>query len=125
MVALSTTEAEYVALTSHSLREVIPMIQLLDELKGRGFETYSEEPIVHCKCFEDNLGALEILRLPKIRPRTKYINVIYHHFRSFVREGTVKILPIQSADQIGDAHTKPLAKALFVKFRKFLMMGWL
>jgi len=122
MVALSTTEAEYFAL-SHSLREVIPMIQLLDELKGTGFETYSEEPIVHCKCFEDNSRALEISRLPKIRPRTKHINVIFHHFRSFVCEGKVKILPIESADQIGDAHTKPLAKAPYVKFRK-LMMGW-
>lgn len=122
MVALSTTEAEYIAL-SHSLREVIPMIQLLDELKRRGIETYTDEPLIHCKCFEDNSGALEISRLPKIRPRTKHINVIYHHFRSFVMDGKVKILPIESADQIGDVHTKPLAKALFVKFRK-LMMGW-
>jgi len=122
MVALSTTEAEYIAL-SHSLREVIPMIQLLDELKLKGFETYSSEPIIHCKCFEDNSGALEISRLPKIRPRTKHINVVYHHFRSFVKAGKVKILPIDTLDQIGDAYTKPLAKALFVKFRK-LSMGW-
>jgi len=48
------------ALLSHSLREVIPMIQLLDELKGRGFETYSSEPIIHCKCFEENDIFLEI-----------------------------------------------------------------
>ena len=122
MVALSTTEAEYIAL-SHSLREVIPMIQLLDELKLKGFETFSSEPIIHCKCFEDNSGALEISRLPKIRPRTKHINVVYHHFRSFVKAGKVKILPIDTLDQIGDAYTKPLAKALFVKFRK-LSMGW-
>ena len=122
MVALSTTEAEYIAL-SHSLREVIPMIQLLNELKGKGFHTFTEEPLIHCKCFEDNSGALEISRLPKIRPRTKHINIVYHHFRSFVKEGKVKILPIESADQIGDVHTKPLAKALFIKFRK-LMMGW-
>jgi len=59
MVALSTAEAEYIML-SHSLREVIPMIQLLDELKGRGFETYSSEPIIHCKCFEENDIFLEI-----------------------------------------------------------------
>jgi len=91
MVALNTTEAEYIAL-SHSLCEVIPMIQfLLDELKRKGFKTYSSEPIIHYKCFKDNSGALEISRLPKIRPHTKHINVVYYHFRSFCCNSSLEV----------------------------------
>ena len=41
-------------------------------------------PRVHCTVFEDNSGALELARLPKIRPRTKHINQAYHHFREHV-----------------------------------------
>ena len=82
-VATSTTMAEYIALSS-ALRDVIPIMELMDELKDRGYELISTEPKVYCKAFEDNSGALEIARLPKMRPRTKAINVIYHHFREYV-----------------------------------------
>ena len=37
-------------------------------------------PRIHRKAFEDNMDAIELSRLPKLRPRTKYINVVYHHF---------------------------------------------
>jgi hypothetical protein len=82
-IALSTTEAEYIALLQ-SLRDTIPLMQLLQEFKSKGFPTVSTVPKVHCKAFEDNSGALELARLPKLRPRTKHINVVYHHFRDFV-----------------------------------------
>ena len=39
LVALSTTEAEYIALSS-ALREVIAIINLLEELKVQGFEFF-------------------------------------------------------------------------------------
>ena len=70
---LSTTECEYMAL-SQALREAIPLMHLLEEMKRQGFEVYSTTPTVYCKCFEDNSGALELARLPKLRPRTKHIN---------------------------------------------------
>ena len=58
--------AEYIALSS-ALRNVIPIMRLMDELKDRGYDLISTEPIVYCKAFEDNSGALEIARLPKMR----------------------------------------------------------
>ena len=70
ITTLSTTEAEYVAL-SMILREVILMMRLLKEIKKLGFEIQIDPPSVHCKVFEDNSGALELARLPKIRPRTQ------------------------------------------------------
>jgi len=119
---LSTTECEYMAL-SQSLREAIPLMQLLAEMKRTGFNIYSNVPRVHCKAFEDNSGALELARLPKLRPRTKHINQMFHHFRSFVKRGLIKVLPILSADQQGDLFTKPLPQNSFVKLRK-RMLGW-
>jgi len=58
-ISLSTTEAEYIAL-SQSLRHAIPIMQLLQELKDQGFHQTNATPVVPCKAFEDNSGALEL-----------------------------------------------------------------
>jgi hypothetical protein len=116
-IALSTTEAEYTSL-SQSLREAIPLMQLVKEIKEKGLATYSDVPKVYCKAFEDNSGALEIARTHKMRPRTKHINLVYHHFRSFVKKGLVVIWPIKTEDQPADIMTKPTARDLFLKHRK-------
>jgi hypothetical protein len=67
------------------------------------------KPYVYCKVFEDNSGTLELARLPKLHPRTKHINVCYHHFCEHVRKVLIKIFPIDTKDQVVDALTKPLA----------------
>ncbi|KAL7530988.1 hypothetical protein ACHAWF_008366 [Thalassiosira exigua] len=115
-VALSTTEAEYIAL-SMSLRDVIPAMELVAEVRSKGFPVLCKEPYVYCKVFEDNSGALELARLPKFRPRTKHINVCWHHFRAYARAGTLKFFPCDSADMTADALTKPLPQNSFVKHR--------
>ena len=121
-VALSTTEAEYIAL-SQSMRDAIPIINIMKELKEKGFNDSKTTPRIHCKAFEDNSGALELANAPKMRPRTKHINLVYHHFRSFVRDKTVTVHAIGTLDQTGDVLTKPLDQNLFQKHRK-VMMGW-
>ncbi len=118
-VALSTTDAEFIAM-SMALRDVIPIMQLIDELRGRKFKVISTQPVVHCKVFEDNSGALELARLPKLRPRTKHINVCYHHFREHVRKGLIKIFPVSTDNQIADALTKALSQNTFIRHRKHL-----
>ena len=109
--------AEYLAL-SGALRDVIPIMELLDEFKDRGYNLLSTEPKVYCKAIEDNYGALEIARLPKMRPHTKAINAVYHHFREYVRLGQVFILPVSTVDQLADMLTKPLTQNIFQKLRK-------
>jgi hypothetical protein len=116
---LSTTEAEYIAM-SQSLRDVIPVMNLLQEMRERDYQVICTEPHVYCKEFKDNLGALELARLPKLRPRIKHINVCYHHFRKHVRKGLIKIFPIDTKDQIADALTKPLAQNDFQRHRCFM-----
>ena len=83
ITAMSTTEAEYIALST-SLRELIPMVGMLQEAREHGLHVDYLPPKVHCTVFEDNSGARELARLPKIRPRTKHINQLYHHFREHV-----------------------------------------
>jgi hypothetical protein len=121
-IVLSTTEAEYIAL-SQAMREVLPIIWLMEEAKQLGVPVLNATPKVHCKVFEDNAGAIEIATVPKMRPRTKHFNIKYHHFREEVRKGKVSIYNTKTEDQIADIFTKPIPEASFVKFRE-RMMGW-
>jgi hypothetical protein len=54
---------------------------LLEEAGQQGIRMLNARPKVHCKVFEDNAGAIEIANVPKMRPRTKHLNIKYHHFR--------------------------------------------
>ncbi|KAI2507733.1 hypothetical protein MHU86_6732 [Fragilaria crotonensis] len=58
-IALSTTESEYTGL-SYALRDTIPIMELLKELKKNGYPITTAKATVHCKVFEDNSGALEM-----------------------------------------------------------------
>ena len=85
-------------------------MNLLQEMREQDFQVACTEPHVYCKGFEDNSGALELARLPKLCPRTKHINVCYHHFCEHVRKRLIKIIPIDTKDQIADALTNALAQ---------------
>jgi hypothetical protein len=120
-VALSTTEAEYNAL-SESLREVISLMYLVEESKVQlQWATTKKPPLVHCKVFEDNSGALEMGRLPKMRPRTKHICVRMHHFREHVRKGRISLHKIPTRFQLADIATKPQPVLLFQEQRESLL----
>jgi hypothetical protein len=108
-VALSTPEAEYIAM-SQALHDIIPILGLLQEMREQDFKVLCTKPCVYCKVFEDNSGTLKLARLPNLCPRTKHINVCYHHFCKHVKKGLIKIFPIDTKDQIADALTKPLAQ---------------
>ena len=121
-IALSTTEAEYITL-SQAMREVLPIIGLMEEAKQQGIPVMNATPKIHCKVFENNAGAIEIANVPKMRPRTKHLNIKYHHFREELRKGTISIYHTRTEDQIADIFTKPLPEVPFVKFKE-KMMGW-
>ena len=82
-IALSATEAEYIALRQ-SLRNVIPLINLINELLPV-LHLNSITPIVKCKVFEDNQSTIAVAKAPSMLPRTKHIGLKYHHFRQFVQ----------------------------------------
>ena len=122
-VALSATEAECVALSA-ALRDVIFLMQLMDEMKKYGISTpNSDIPTVQCRTYEDNAGAVELANNPKLRPRTKHIAIQYHHFRHYVSEGKIKVQHIDTHSQIADIFTKPLPRPQFECLRN-LLLGW-
>ena len=118
-IALSTTEAEYIALLQ-SMRDVIPMTNLIEEL-NKVLKIEGQKPVVRCKVFEDNNGALELANAPKMRPRTKHIALKYHHFRKAVRDQKVNIVAVDTKQQIADIFTKPLYKPLFEHLQVMLL----
>ena len=122
ITAMSTSEAEYIALST-SLREVIPLMGMLQEAREHGLMIDDLPPKVHCTVFEDKSGVLELARLPKIHPRTKHINQSYHHFREHVERQEVSIQPTPMEDQMADILTKPLPEPSFTRHRKTIM-GW-
>ena len=117
-IALSTTEAEYIAL-SQAMKEIIPLINILGEVK-RYFKVIDDLPEIHCKLFEDNKSALALAKAPQMNPRTKYISLKYHHFRSYVSNKLVTILPISTEEQTADIFTKVLPDNKFFYLRKKL-----
>ena len=119
---MSSTESEYTGL-SYALREAIPLIEILKELKERGFPIASTSPKIHCRVFEDNSGALVMAKVHKYRPRTKHLNVKLHHFRDYVVREEISIHPIDTALQPADYLTKPLSQDLLEQHRKSVQ-GW-
>jgi hypothetical protein len=120
--ALSTHEAEYIALST-ALRKVITMMQILEEAKAQGIEGIITKPEIHCKAFEDNTSVIDVATMPKMKPRTRTLNVKYHHFRDYVFQGKISIHAVRTQDQQGDLFTKNTPLDLFRKFRK-LIFGW-
>ena len=105
------------------MREVLPIMWLLEEAKHHGVPVLNARPKVHCKVFEDNACAIEIANVLKVRPRTKHLNIKYHHFRGEVKKGNVSIYYTRTEDQIADILTKPLPEISFIRFRERIM-GW-
>jgi hypothetical protein len=122
LIALSSTEAEYIS-CSTALRETIPLMRLTREFRDKGYNIRTTIPTVHCRLFEDNTGALEIATIHKVRPRTKHLNVQLHHFRSYVDQGDIKILPISSELQRSDLLTHPTSLSTLQRHR-MAIMGW-
>ena len=120
-IALSTTESEYIALST-AMREVIPFLNLMKETSDL-FGLNDNQPIFKCKVWEDNESCIKVAKSPKFTPRTKHIAIKYHHFRRFVQDGTIDIRSIDTKEQIADIFTKPLPEATFVYLRR-LLMGW-
>ena len=120
-IALSTAEAEYIAL-SQALREVIPAMRFLEEL-APVIDLHIPTPNVHCNVFEDNTACISMATSKKFSPRTKHIALKYHHFRAAVDAGKIKIFHIATDQQLADIFTKPLKVDQFTYLRKQLI-GW-
>ena len=110
MVALSTAEAEYVALAS-ATQEALWLNQLLAEIN---YES-SDEPMV---IYEDNQSAIAMAKAPQFHGRTKHVSIKYHFIRDEMLKGSVDVIYCPTTDMVADALTKGLLKEQFVKLRQ-------
>jgi hypothetical protein len=125
-IVLYRTEAEYIALPQ-SMREILPIMWLLADAQGRGIKVNGKVCQMHCNVFEDNEGSIKIAKVPKMRPRTKHLNIKYHHFREEVKKGTINVHYVNTGEQMVDMLTKPLEQTLFERHREKMMgcsPGW-
>jgi hypothetical protein len=97
-VALSTTEAEYVAAGS-CCTQILWMIQSLNDYEIR----FRNVPIM---C--DNTSAIMISKNPVLHSRTKHIEIRHHFIRDHIEKGEIELIHIDTKEQIADIFTKPL-----------------
>lgn len=97
-VALSSTEAEYMALSDAS-KEVLHLKKLLFDL---------HESVTTVTVFNDNQGARQLARNPVFHNRTKHIDVRYHFLREVVQNGEIDIRYMPTNRMPADFLTKAL-----------------
>ena len=73
---------------------------------------------MHYKSCKDNSGAIELARLPKIGPRSKHINVVFHRLREYIHNVPIHIKHVFMNYQCADAWTKPLPQKVFLNSYK-------
>jgi hypothetical protein len=108
-VALSSTEAEYMAI-SDCARQAIWIRTLLTEL---GI-TLKATPVY------DNQGSIFIASNPVQESRLKHIDIRYHYIQECVQNKQVDLLFIPGTENPADMFTKNLGRILFYKFRSQL-----
>ena len=107
-VALSTTEAEYIAVTE-ACKEVLWMKKFLEEL---GQE--QEELKLYC----DSQSAIHLSKNPMFHSRSKHIDVRYHWIRDVLESKQLKIEKIHTDDNASDMMTKALPNEKIVRCRR-------
>jgi hypothetical protein len=117
-------ESEYVALST-ACKDLFPIVQLVTDLASAVGLKINNVANMHIKIHEDNVGALTLANLEpgRMTPRSKHYALKYHWFREHVHAKRVKIVKIDSKNQLGDIFTKGLPRPAFEHLRR-LLMGW-
>ncbi|MCH90612.1 putative gag-pol polyprotein [Trifolium medium] len=106
-VALSTTEAEYIAAGS-SCSQMVWMKQMLREYNV-------EQDVITLYC--DNLSSISISKNPVQHSRTKHIDIRHHYIRDLVEDKVVTLEHIATEEQLADILTKALDANRFEELR--------
>ena len=129
-IATSTTEAEYMALSTCA-KEGLWIAQLLRDL---GLEKYLRTELAQVaiaenvkykaysptQLFGDNQAANLLVKDAHISERSKHIDVAYHHVRDLYNKNLIQLDYIPTEDMVADGLTKPLLGDKFKSFVKQL-----
>ena len=107
-VALSTAEAEYIALSS-AAQEVVWLCRLLSDF-GMEMSTCTQ-------IMEDNQGSIAISRNPVLHSRSKHIDIRYHYIREAIDHGIVDLTYCPTKEMVADILTKAVSRGQFEYLR--------
>lgn len=107
-VSLSSTEAEFIAL-SEACKEALWLRRVLADMK-----IDINEPI---KIYEDNQSCLKLIVDEKLSNRTKHIDTRYHFVKDHIDKKLVACVFCPSEEMLADLFTKPLPVSKFEKLR--------
>ena len=109
-VALSLTEAEYMAISDCS-QQAVWIKTMIEELgiKLKAIPIYS-----------DNQGSIFIASNPVQESCTKHIDIWYHYIHEVVSAKKVELMFVPGEMNPADMFTKNLGKIKFIKFRNHL-----
>ena len=108
IIALSSCESEYVAMT-HGIQEAMFLKQLLIDLL---VVCNPDQVYLHV----DNMGAIDLGKNPVHHQRTKHVDIKYHFIRSKIQDGTVVLKYVPSKENVADIFTKPSTRMSLNKF---------
>eukprot|EP00956_Cyclotella_meneghiniana_P006910 scaffold9329_cov23-Cyclotella_meneghiniana.AAC.1 len=113
-IALSTMEAEYVAL-SQSCKDLFPLLDQIMELASAVNLPVDKMSKMHVKIHEDNVCALTLGKLEPRRktPRSKHYAIKYHWFREQIGPRNIQLEKVASSEQLGDIFTAGLSTQPF------------
>ena len=110
-VTLSTTEAEYIALSA-AAQEALWMREFLANLNVN-----VDEPVT---IYEDNQSAICMSKNPQFHGRCKHIDIKYHFVRDQAEKKTVTVRYCPISSMLADIFTKGIPKQQFKKMRKLI-----
>ena len=106
-VALSSTEAEYMAM-SDACRQAMWFLSLFQEISFN---------ITSIPVTGDNMGSLFMGKNPVTEKRSKHIDIRYHYLREIIAAGHVETFFIEGTNNPADILTKNLGRIFFTKYR--------
>lgn len=109
VVSLSSTEAEYIAISA-AATEAVYIRKLLEELKF----PQNEPMTIH----NDNQSAQCLVKNPTLHSRSKHIAIRYHQVRDMFSKDEIKLKYVPTDDMMADVLTKNLCKIKHFKFVK-------
>ncbi|KAB2077313.1 hypothetical protein ES319_A06G092600v1 [Gossypium barbadense] len=112
-IALSTCEAEYMAIATCTC-QAIWLKNILGELS-----IIQEGPIT---IYVDNKSTISIAKNLVSHSRNKHIDTKYHFIREQVKNKNVELVYCRTEDQLADIFTKPLKANIFHKLKEKLGM---
>jgi len=97
---------------SQTCQELSFLVQLLQDLTSMDFTPVN--------IYNDNQGAIALVKNPVKHSRSKHIDIRYHFIREYYQSNKINLQYVQSADNFADMFTKSFRKPSLLKANKFI-----